>query len=149
MSTALGCTFGDVLDNAKAFKCAQYIARECIRVAGAQGIEMAQLEPGLDFKASMDFDSEDERLATGGIYRQLWGSARAGKASMLQDIENGRKSEIDFINGVVSETGRRCHVPTPVNDTVVRVVKDIEAGRATARMQNLDLFEPSRFPPDS
>lgn len=140
MSTVLGCTFGEVLDNGTAFKAAQYIARECIRVAGARGVEMAELEPGLDFRALMDFGSDEERLATCGIYRQLWGSARAGKASMLQDVENGRKTEVDFINGVISETGREYRVPTPVNDTVVRIVKDIEAGRLRATMQNLEFF---------
>ena len=88
----------------------------------------------------MDFESEEERLATSDIYRRLWGAARAGKASMLQNVENGRKTEIDFINGLVTDIGRRYRVPTPVNDTVVRVVKDIEAGRLSARLQNLKFF---------
>ena len=140
MSTALGCSFGEILDDATALKAAQYIARECIRVAEAQGVEMAELSPGLYFPALMDFHSEKERLATSGIYRQLWGSARSGKASMLQDVENGRRTEIDFINGVVSEIGRQYRVPTPVNDTVVHIVKEIEADRLTAGMQNLDHF---------
>lgn len=141
MSAALGCTFGEILDDARAFRCAQHVARECIRVAEGQGIGMAELSPGLDFKALMDFESEEERMATQGAYVRLWGSARQGKASMLQDIENGRASEIDFINGVVSDAGTRCLVPTPFNDAVVRVVKAIEAGRIRASMDNLDLFE--------
>ena len=59
---------------------------------------------------------------------------------MLQDVENGRRTEIDFINGVVSEIGRQYRVPTPVNDTVVHIVKEIEADRLMAGMQNLDHF---------
>ena len=140
MSAALGCTFGEILDSEKALKCAQYIARECIAVADAQGIRMEELSPGLDFKALMYFDSDEQRRATIGIYQQLWGSARSGRASMLQDLEKGRKTEIDYINGVVAGMGRRHRVPTPVNDRVVSIVKSIEAGTAVARLQNLDLF---------
>jgi 2-dehydropantoate 2-reductase len=140
MSAALGCTFGEILDNEKAFKCAQYIARECIRVAAAQGIEMAQIWPGIDFKELMDFDTERERLATSETYRHLWGAVRSGKASMLQDLENGRRSEIDFINGLLSETGRDHGVPTPVSDTVVRIVRGIEDGEYSLGLGNLKLF---------
>jgi len=92
MSAALGCSFGEILENERAFVCAQHIARECIRVAGAQGIELAQIWSGIDFKALMDFDTEEERLATSRIYRELWGAVRSGKASMLQDVENGEHS---------------------------------------------------------
>jgi 2-dehydropantoate 2-reductase len=140
MSAALGCTFGEILDNRKAFACAQYIARECIRAAEAQGIELAQIWTGVDFKASMDFGTEQERLATSGIYRRLWGAVTSGKASMLQDLENGRKSEIDFINGLLSDAGRRYYVPTPVSDTVVRIVRGIEDGEYEPCLDNLDLF---------
>jgi 2-dehydropantoate 2-reductase len=147
MSAALGCSFGEILENERVFACAQHIARECIRVAGAQGIELAQIWSGIDFTALMDFDTEEERLATSGIYRELWGAVRSGKASMLQDIEKGRKSEIDFINGLVSDTGRRYQVPTPVCDTVVRIVRGIEDGEYSPCLQNLDLFVNQTWPP--
>ena len=142
MSAALGCTFGQVLASEKALRCAQHIARECIRVAEAQRIRLAPLSPGEDFKALMDFDTEEERVATSWIYHELWGAASSGKASMLQDLEKGRKSEIEFINGLLSDTGREHGVPTPVNDTVVEVVEGIEDGRYIPVMENLDLFDP-------
>ena len=140
MSAALGCTFGQILASEKALRCAQHIARECIRVSEAQGIQMVPLSPGEDFKALMDFDSEEERAATSWIYHELWGAASSGKASMLQDLENGRKSEIEFINGLLSDTGREHGVPTPVSDTVVEIVKGIQSGRYRPSMENLDLF---------
>jgi 2-dehydropantoate 2-reductase len=141
MSAVLGCTFGQILQNEKALRCAQYIARECIRVAKAQGVDLAPLAPGQDFGRSMDFDTEEGRLATSGTYYDLWGAAASGKASMLQDLESGRRTEIDYINGLVSNAGREFHVPTPFNDMVVRVVKGIESGRYGPGMENLRMFE--------
>ncbi|MBN1625087.1 MAG: 2-dehydropantoate 2-reductase [Deltaproteobacteria bacterium] len=138
---ALGCTFGEILENEKAFKYAQYIARECIRVSEVQGYEMVPMADGKNFKALMDFEREEDRPATARIYHELWGSVKSGKASMLQDLEKGRRSEIDAINGLLSRTGRRFGVPTPVNDRVVKIVKAIEKKRLNPCIENLEIFK--------
>ena len=52
---------------------------------------------------------------------------RAHKASMLQDREQGRRSEIESINGAIAAAGERSGVPTPVCDTLVDLVRVIEA----------------------
>jgi 2-dehydropantoate 2-reductase len=140
MSAALGCTFGEILENEKALKCAQHIARECLRVCLAQGITMAPLSPGEDFKLLMDFNTEGERLQTIGIYKKLWGPASSGKASMLQDLENSRKSEIEYINGLLCDTGKKYGVATPVSDKVVEVVLGIENGLYKPGIDNLEMF---------
>jgi 2-dehydropantoate 2-reductase len=49
----------------------------------------------------------------------------ANRSSMLQDIERGRPTEIDSINGVIVAEGRRLGVPTPVNETVWRLVRGL------------------------
>jgi 2-dehydropantoate 2-reductase len=48
------------------------------------------------------------------------------KSSMLQDVERKRKTEIDSINGVIVRTGEEHDVPTPINSSLVRVIKGIE-----------------------
>lgn len=63
--------------------------------------------------------------------RQAWRKASAGlpadfKTSMLQSLEKGSVTEIDFINGAVVRWGQRCGVPTPVNQTLVACIKGIE-----------------------
>ena len=60
-----------------------------------------------------------------------WLMAGAGlgpdfKASMLQSLEKGSVTEIDFINGAIVREGQRLGVPTPVNRTLVACVKGIE-----------------------
>ncbi|NHH78708.1 hypothetical protein DRA46_00761 [Burkholderia gladioli] len=45
---------------------------------------------------------------------------------MLQSLEKGSITEIDFINGAVVRWGQRHGVPTPVNATLVACIKGIE-----------------------
>jgi len=49
-----------------------------------------------------------------------------GKTSMLQDIEAGRKTEIEIFGGKVVELGQTYAVPTPVNQTLVRIIQVLE-----------------------
>jgi 2-dehydropantoate 2-reductase len=64
--------------------------------------------------------------------KQPWLKAAAGlppefKTSMLQSLEKGSVTEIDFINGAVVRQGRKYGIPTPVNHVLVACVKGIEA----------------------
>jgi len=48
------------------------------------------------------------------------------KPSMLQDIEAGRRTEIDFINGKIIEYGHQSAIPTPYNNMIRGLVKALE-----------------------
>lgn len=63
--------------------------------------------------------------------RDAWTMASAGlpyefRTSMLQSLEKGAATEIDFINGAVVRAGQRHGIPTPVNATLVACIKGIE-----------------------
>ena len=47
---------------------------------------------------------------------------------MLQDIEAGRKTEAEVFGGKAVEMGRTCGIPTPVNETVLRIIRVLEGG---------------------
>jgi 2-dehydropantoate 2-reductase len=51
-----------------------------------------------------------------------------GRPSLLQDVMRGRRTEIDFLNGAVSEHGRKAGVKTPYNDKVVEIVRGLGVG---------------------
>ena len=53
----------------------------------------------------------------------------AAKPSLLQDVEAGRSSEIDFINGAVPREAAKHGLSAPVNQTLTALVKAIEAKR--------------------
>jgi 2-dehydropantoate 2-reductase len=50
-----------------------------------------------------------------------------GKTSMLQDVEAGRKTEVEMFAGKVIELGRLHDVPTPVNEELYDIIRNIEA----------------------
>jgi 2-dehydropantoate 2-reductase len=60
------------------------------------------------------------------------------KPSMLQSLERGRKTEIDYLNGYVVEQAKRAGVSTPVNAALVRMIKEIELGERSIDRKNLD-----------
>lgn len=49
-----------------------------------------------------------------------------GKTSMLQDVEAGRKTEVEIFAGKVVSLGEACNLPTPVNATLYRILKVTE-----------------------
>jgi 2-dehydropantoate 2-reductase len=49
-------------------------------------------------------------------------------SSMLQDVLRGKRTEIDFINGVIVRQAQEAGIPVPVNATLVDLIKTIEAG---------------------
>lgn len=83
------------------------ILAEVVAVAKAQGI-------ALDY---------DERWAA---ITGLLEKAIGGRASMLQDVEAKRRTEIDVINGAIVEAGQRTGVPTPHNQAMVSMIKAAE-----------------------
>jgi 2-dehydropantoate 2-reductase len=49
-----------------------------------------------------------------------------GKTSMLQDVEAGRKTEVDIFSGTVIELGKKYSVNTPVNDLLYKMIRTME-----------------------
>ena len=53
-----------------------------------------------------------------------------GKTSMLQDIEAGRRTEVDIFAGKVIELGKTFNIPTPVNDFLFHAIKFLEQSQS-------------------
>jgi 2-dehydropantoate 2-reductase len=138
MSAALGCTYGDVLDNPKALTCVAHIANECLHVMAALGVKPAPIQ-GVNV-GILGFTNRQEMKNAFLIYQFAFDPHRALKASMLQDLEKGIPCEINTINGKVAEMARKAGVATPMNDKVVEIVMACQEGKLKPEMSNLDLF---------
>lgn len=61
------------------------------------------------------------------FYAKLVPSTYHHHPSMLQDIRNKKRTEIESLNGEISRAGRRCGVPTPVNDFLANAIRRLSA----------------------
>jgi 2-dehydropantoate 2-reductase len=65
----------------------------------------------------------EERIAT---IRNLIAGGGAGKASMLQDVEAQRKTEIEVVNGAIVREAGRLGLAVPLNRAMVALVNGLE-----------------------
>jgi 2-dehydropantoate 2-reductase len=63
------------------------------------------------------------------------------RAVVLQDLLKGRQTEIGFLNGLVAIKGREVNVPTPLNEAVTSLVKQIEQGKLKPDITNLETLK--------
>jgi 2-dehydropantoate 2-reductase len=100
--------------------------REGYDAGMAQNLELEDVlgvpAESLVVRGPEDRERADEALAL--AMRQ----AGATKASMLQDLERGLKTEVDVINGAVVQKGREHGVDTPLNARVVEMMHAMERG---------------------
>lgn len=99
-----GLTIGGVLEDPDAWAVARACAEEAVAVATASGV-------------TLDVGDPVEHV------RRLGGAIPHARPSMLLDALARHRCEIDAINGAVAREGARLGVPTPVNDTVTRLVR--------------------------
>ena len=139
MSAVLGCTFGEAAGNKASRKYVQALIKECIDVCATAGIKIEPVQ-GKDIVKLLDYHGPVKKAISFFIIPIAIRKHARLKASMLQDIEKGKKTEVDAINGVVCAFGRKVGFPTPVNDKVVKIIHRIEAGELKATFDNLKLF---------
>ncbi|BCG46039.1 2-dehydropantoate 2-reductase [Citrifermentans bremense] len=107
VSAVLGATYGALRESAEARELMDAAMREVIAVAVAKQVNL----------------SEDD---IGQWYQVLSTLSAEGKTSMLQDVEAGRKTEVEMLAGTVIELGERYGIPTLVNRKLFDDLKLIE-----------------------
>jgi len=104
-----GLTHGRVCEDPALRRFVSGLVDEGKAVAAAQGIEL---------------DADPEALIDHAARPEV---AYGHKASMLQDVEARRRTEVDWLNGGIARYGREHGVPTPLNDAVTALIKGVEA----------------------
>lgn len=140
LGTVIGGVFGDVSETRENREIAVMCMKECIDVGHAAGATFAPVQ-GKDITKLFYYKGALKKAFALFLMPIAMKKHRAIEPSMLQDLKHGKPCEIDAINGVVCEWGRKCNVPTPVNDRIVEVVKKIQNGELKAESTNIKLFE--------
>ena len=140
MSAVLGCTFGEAAGPKKSRRIVQKLIKECIDVCQVGGIRIEPVQ-GKDIVKLLNYTNTLKRAFSFFIIPIAIRKHAKLKASMLQDLEKGKLTEVDAINGAVSEYGRKVCFPTPANDKVVEIIHRIERGELKPCFDNLKYFE--------
>lgn len=106
-SAVLKAPYGVFLNVKEAHDLMVSAMKEVIALSDKKGVN-------LDEKSILEFDN---------IIRSL---SPEGKTSMLQDIEAGRKTEVEMFGGTVCELGKKYGIETPVNDMLFKMIRTIE-----------------------
>jgi 2-dehydropantoate 2-reductase len=107
-SAILRANYGALRSSSEARELMDSAMREVIAIAGAVKVDLGEKD-------------------IGEWYQVLEGLNPEGKTSMFQDVEAGRKTEVEMFAGTVIELGKRYGVATPVNQRLFDETKRIEA----------------------
>ena len=140
MSAVLGCTFGEAAGPKESRRIVQALIKECIDVCATGGIRIEPVQ-GKDIVKLLDYKGGIKKAVSFFIIPIAIRKHAKLKASMLQDLEKGKLTEVDAINGAVSDYGRKVGCPTPMNDKVVEIIHRIEQGQLKPSIENLQYFK--------
>ena len=139
LGTVVGGVFGDVSEDKDARKVAIHCMKECIDVGHAAGATFVPVQ-GKDITKLFYYKGAIKRAIATLFIPIAMKKHRSIEPSMLQDLKNGKPCEVDAINGVVCEWGRKCGVPTPINDKIVEIIKNEQAGKLKCEKSNIKFF---------
>ncbi len=140
LGTVVGGVFGDVSENKDAQKVAIRCMKECIDVGHATGTEFAPVQ-GKNIVGLFYYKGALKRALGCKLLPIAMKKHRLIEPSMLQDLKKSKPCEVDAINGVVCEFGRKYNIPTPINDRIVEIIKKIQNGELKAEKANIKLFD--------
>ena len=106
-SAVLRAPYGTFQSSPDARALMEALMHEVLVLAGSAGVNLVEK------------DIED-------WYAVLYTLSPQGKTSMLQDVEAGRKTEVEMLAGKVVELGQGCGIATPVNRTMLQIIRAME-----------------------
>jgi 2-dehydropantoate 2-reductase len=111
LATLLKTDYGSLGEDPGTWAVMEELAREFYEVASAEGVELV---------------SPDSAKYLDRFRGELLPPTMNHRSSMQEDIEQGRRTEIDALNGAVARLGRKHGIETPVNDTLTGMIRFLE-----------------------
>lgn len=133
-----GLLLGEMMRRRKARKLFIRIIREALELAYILKIRVEDYGGKLNYYDFIDDKRKLPELRRHIILRLMGWKYRRLKSSSLQSLQQGKLTEIDYINGYIASNGREYGVPTPVNAAIVNMIHEIEDGKRKINVFNLD-----------
>lgn len=140
LGTVVGGTFGSISEDKIGKQVAVRCMKECIDVGHATGVKFAPVQ-GKNITKLFYYKGALKRAFATFLIPIAMKKHRDIVPSMLQDLRHGKKCEIDAINGVVSEYGKKHGIATPINDRIIEIIKKCESGELEPKPENINLFD--------
>ncbi len=112
------------------------LGREALWVGQAQGYSMEPV-----FGLSMEEAAASPEALVDNLVRASQAEGREARSFFHQDILKGRRTEVDYINGLVARKGRESGVATPVNAAAVALMHRLERGELEPAPENIGVLE--------
>lgn len=132
LGALMQCAYGELIANKYTEALMHELAEEAIiTIVASRGLKL--------YSGGSDYVQND--LIPNRIPRTA-----AHRSSMLQDINAGRKTEIDYLNGAISKMGAAHNIATPHNNTIVSLIQALESLRKPLSQPMSDCPSPARSP---
>lgn len=119
------------------FDISMKLGKESLAVGAALGY---RIEPVFGLRADEFAGSSDEVLVT-AMKTLLGHVGNRSRTAPIHDHIKGRRSEMDFISGLVTRKGKELGIPTPCNDAVVEIDRQINRGLLKMDRSNFELLK--------
>lgn len=114
LATLLRTDYGSLGDDPGTWAVMERLTGEFYAVAAAEGVDLVSETPAAYLSRFRD---------------ELLPPTREHRSSMQEDIEQGRRTEIDALNGAITELGRRHGIDVAANEILTAMIKSLELGR--------------------
>ena len=121
-----GCTYGEVAADPEGRQAIFEVWTEGHEIGMAQGLSLEHVL-GIEPEQLASTDESDRTAALETVVQH----AGATRASMLQDVERGVRTEVDVINGGVVATAVKIGASAPLNASIVEIVQGYERGESS------------------
>ena len=119
------------------------IASELVNVGSALGVDIEKIGmvPANLFPQALENDEIKKKVE--GLIIDAGKTIGTGRPSLAQDLLKGRSTEVDYLNGYIVNKGKQVNIPTPVNESIVELTREIEKGLIQPSLSNLNLIKKS------
>jgi 2-dehydropantoate 2-reductase len=134
LSACTGLGGGDMLKNDPIRRFSARLGSEAIRVGQAQGYQLEEILhlPPETIARAGEGDAEATRACDEQRFKDSGRTAAGQRPSMGQDMHKGRRTEIDFLNGLIVREGEKVGITCRANAVLTEIVTRVEKGELKA-----------------
>jgi 2-dehydropantoate 2-reductase len=139
ISACTGLGGGDMLKSDPIRHFCTRVGSEAIRVGQALGYELEEILhlPPETIARAGEGDEAAMKTCDAQRFKDSSKTAAGQRPSMGQDMQKGRRTEIEFINGLIAREGERIGIAARANAVLTDIVKRVERGELKADPKNI------------